>query len=71
MGNNGFIKKSISLPIHLWNLVPKTELDNFSKFAQDAIRLKLKSMKTQNIREFIDSLDKKELEILRSELVKK
>ena len=67
----GYIRKSISIGIDLWNEIPENFInDNFSGFVQDSIRSKLKSMKVQNIREIIDNLDDSEKELLYNEIKK-
>lgn len=74
MENSGSIKTSISLPVNLWNDIQdyiNSEEMTLSRFIQSSTRLKLKSMKIQNVREVIDLLSKEELEILKSELKKK
>lgn len=68
----GYIRKSISIGIDLWNEIPQHLInENFSGFIQDAIRSKLKSLKTQNIREILDCMDNSQIESLHKEIKKR
>ena len=74
MENQGAFKTSISLPVDLWNAIQKViEKDemSFSRFVQSASRLKLKQLKMQNVRDFLDSLPEDEIDILKKEIKKR
>lgn len=74
MANSGTFKTSISLPVDLWNniqdVIEQDEM-SFSRFVQSASRLKLKQLKMQNVRDFLDSLGDDEMNILQIEIKKR
>ena len=74
MDNSGTFKTSISLPIGLWNQIQEVieEGDmSFSYFVQSASRLKLKQIKRQNVRDYLDAIGDDEFDILKTEIKKR
>lgn len=70
----GTIKTSISLPISLWNDIQKEIQEDemsFSRWVQSSSRLMLKTRKMRNVKEFLDSMDVSEFEILKKEIKKR
>lgn len=74
MGISGTIQKSITLPVNLWNeiqvIIDDDEM-SFSRFLQSSARLKIRSLKIQNVREVLDILNDDEIEFLKKEIQKK
>jgi len=74
MSNPGTIKPSISIQVDLWNEIQKVISEDgitISRFLQSSARLKLKFRKIQNVREFLDIIDEKEMDILKKEIKKR
>ena len=71
MDKNGTIKTSCSMSSSLWNEIQEiisTEEMTFSRWVQSSSRLKIKTLKMRNVKEFISSLDESQIELLRKEL---
>ena len=74
MEENGTIKTSISFPTTLWDEVQHVINDDkmsFSRFLQSSARLKLKAIKMNNVREFLDTLSDSEIDLLEKEIKKR
>lgn len=71
MCNTGTIQTSITLPIDLWNEMEKTRDGNRSYFIQSALRLKIQSLRKENIKLLLKNIDEKDLQILKNEIKKR
>lgn len=74
MDKNGIIKTSVSLSSSLWNEIQEaisSDEIGFSRWVQKSSRLMLKTIKMRNVKEFINSLDESEIELLKKELKKR
>ncbi len=74
MAEKGFIRTSVSLTPILWDeiqaQISKEEM-SFSRWVQKASRLMLKDLKHRKVKEFYNSLDENEKEILNKEIKKR
>jgi len=75
MADNGTIKTGVSLPTSLWNKViecmESEGISTFSYWVQKSSRIHLKLLEERNIKEYVQSLDEKQLLLLRKEIKKR
>lgn len=74
MDNSGTVKPSVSMSATLWNEIQKAiskEDITFSRFMQKGARLLLKTMKVNDVNEFLNALDDSELQLLKNEIKKR
>ena len=75
MSNKNTIQTSITVPVELWNKTQNTMsgegIDNFSYFVQKSLRVNIQIIEKRNIREYLDTLNPKELELLKNEIKKR